>query len=258
MDSAKLESLRLVGAAVRHRSFGSGVIEGLNRDVLTVSFSQGRKKFIFPDAFEQFLRVEDKDVNSELERFLARRRGKAQAKRQELHRRDQLRRRIREMKVLPASHAAFDLNAEQVRECLEKGSVPTGVYLSGYSKGSPRLAVRINPNSLCFLTALPKGSPESERRVLGAFMAAGDFFGQQSQAGLVRAHERYILAVGPDKAPRLWDFFAPEERPERFGRVPFRYLDVNGAGRLLEELLKECRGEKAEEFMAYFKKLNKI
>ncbi|MBS5433450.1 MAG: hypothetical protein KHY12_06780 [Firmicutes bacterium] len=33
MDSAKIENLRLVGAAVRHRSFGSGVIEELNRDV---------------------------------------------------------------------------------------------------------------------------------------------------------------------------------------------------------------------------------
>lgn len=33
MGSAKIENLRLVGAAVRHRSFGSGVIEELNRDV---------------------------------------------------------------------------------------------------------------------------------------------------------------------------------------------------------------------------------
>jgi len=40
--------------------------------------------------------------------------------------------------------------------------------------------------------------------------------------------------------------------------VPFRHLDANGAGRLLEALLKARRDEKAEEFMAFFKKRNKI
>jgi hypothetical protein len=48
----KLEALEM-GASVLHKKFGIGTVERLNKGekFIYVKFSEGEKKFIFPDAF---------------------------------------------------------------------------------------------------------------------------------------------------------------------------------------------------------------
>ena len=47
-----------VGATVKHKIFGEGVIAKLNDKHIYVEFKAGQKNFIFPDAFKQgFLKI---------------------------------------------------------------------------------------------------------------------------------------------------------------------------------------------------------
>lgn len=48
-----------VGAAVSHAKFGTGKVIELGGGYVTVSFEQGEKRFMFPDAFESgFLKAQ--------------------------------------------------------------------------------------------------------------------------------------------------------------------------------------------------------
>ena len=47
-----------IGATVRHKIFGEGVIAKFNGKHIYVEFKTGQKNFVFPDAFKQgFLKI---------------------------------------------------------------------------------------------------------------------------------------------------------------------------------------------------------
>ena len=52
----------LVGVKVRHAIFGIGEIKACSGNYLTIEFSSKTSKFIYPDAFEKFIKAEDADV----------------------------------------------------------------------------------------------------------------------------------------------------------------------------------------------------
>lgn len=47
--------MQLIGQPIKHVTFGKGVVTDWNGNVITVCFSAGEKKFIYPDAFSNFL-----------------------------------------------------------------------------------------------------------------------------------------------------------------------------------------------------------
>lgn len=52
----------MIGQKVHHKSFGAGTITCLDGTLLSVSFSAGEKKFVYPDAFESFLTAADTEL----------------------------------------------------------------------------------------------------------------------------------------------------------------------------------------------------
>lgn len=56
----------LENLAVRHKSFGDGVIVLQNDKYITVKFSEIEKKFVYPDIFEKFLTLADGSVPQEI------------------------------------------------------------------------------------------------------------------------------------------------------------------------------------------------
>lgn len=52
----------MIGYKVHHNNFGDGTIIDRSGNLLTVDFNGNKKKFIYPDAFEKFL----KSANHEL------------------------------------------------------------------------------------------------------------------------------------------------------------------------------------------------
>lgn len=56
----------LVGVKVRHANFGIGEIKACSGNYLTIEFSSKTSKFIYPDAFEKFIKAEDADVQASI------------------------------------------------------------------------------------------------------------------------------------------------------------------------------------------------
>ncbi len=56
---------------VAHKTFGAGVITNHVGNYITVAFSTATKKFVYPDAFDKFLTLEDGTVSDEIMRDLA-------------------------------------------------------------------------------------------------------------------------------------------------------------------------------------------
>lgn len=261
MEAVQTTAQKLIGQTVKHRAFGSGVIEELTGNVVTVNFSDGDKKFIYPDAFESFLSLEDEESMKEFNKLMENRRIRIQAKRQEQHEKDVTRKRIYCIKIGHDSHAVFSVDNNGVKEFEEKGYAFTGRYMSGFSEGRARTAGRIKPNSLCFLTVLEKGKPETERVLRGIFMAAEDFYGDECTDGQVKAHKKYCIMLDKNSLFRLWEPVAETEVPKRFGGICFRYVSEDAAKKILlavRERLGEEKKELADEFYEYFCKVNKI
>lgn len=60
----------IINQTVIHKAFGCGVIAGIDGAYLSVLFKNQEKRFVFPDAFAQFLRFEDADAQAEVEEMI--------------------------------------------------------------------------------------------------------------------------------------------------------------------------------------------
>ena len=65
--------MNLLGEHVRHQVFGEGRIVSISKNYVTVRFDIGDKVFVFPDAFEKFLVLSNKELSSRMEAYLKRR-----------------------------------------------------------------------------------------------------------------------------------------------------------------------------------------
>lgn len=52
----------MIGTKVKHAVFGSGIITEFDGSYITVEFATKTSKFIYPDAFEKFIKAEDETV----------------------------------------------------------------------------------------------------------------------------------------------------------------------------------------------------
>ena len=51
--------MELIGLKVKHTVFGAGVITEMEGNYITVEFAAKTTRFVYPDAFEKFLKAED-------------------------------------------------------------------------------------------------------------------------------------------------------------------------------------------------------
>lgn len=61
----------LTGKTVRNKKFGEGVIAESGGQYFTVSFSQGEKKYAFPDSFANgFLEIDDEELVASCKKYV--------------------------------------------------------------------------------------------------------------------------------------------------------------------------------------------
>jgi len=68
--------MNLLGEAVRHKVFGEGRIVSVTGNYVTVRFGQEEKTFLFPDAFENFLTLENGELSERMQAYLRKRQQK--------------------------------------------------------------------------------------------------------------------------------------------------------------------------------------
>lgn len=254
--------MQLIGQPIKHGTFGKGIVTDWNDATITINFSDGEKKFIYSDAFSKFLHLKNDALQREVQKLLDRREAVKKAERQAiqaLHERNNL---LQNLKISPQSQAVFNIKPGQYKELFSTWSVSTGRYVSGYSKGEPRVPERLKPNSMCLLTECAANQPEQERRIIGAFMVEEDFLGSHCRDGIIRAHPMYRLQLCPEHQLPFWPYVVQEPEKQRWGGTALKYMTNKAGERILFDIkeLSLCdeSQECAEDFYQYYCKLNRL
>jgi hypothetical protein len=254
--------MQLVGQTICHSTFGNGVVTGCGGDILTICFPAGEKKFIYPDAFAGHLTLENSAMQRKIQGVLTAREEAKTARRQAAQAKQERRRRLCTLRITPHAQAVFDVRPEQRDALFSAWSVSTGTYVSGCSRGQPRIPDRLKPNSLCLLTGRADGAPEGERRILGAFMVEEDFFGSDCRDGIVKAHPVYRLELPRESCLRFWPYITREPSEQRWGRTALKYCANSTVERVLFDMKTMFLGtekeEAAERFYQYYCLLNRL
>lgn len=249
------------GYTVRHRVFGKGKITDLTPKVVSVCFGDTEKRFVYPDAFADFLTLGDRKAEDYVKKQIAETEAAKQAKKRELQ--DEIERihKLLNFKLSSDSHAVFDIPATAVEETLGSYTVSTGTNTTGYKKGLPKSASKMAPNSVCILTTRPAGQPEQERRIIGLFMVKEDFFGQEHTDGIIEGHAEYRLSIPKQKRPLFWEQTKSGKKP-CWGNTAFKYCSVETADRILLKLTETFKNtlnrDRIEALCTYFRAMNRL
>ncbi len=160
---------------------------------------------------------------------------------------------LENLKLSPQSQAVFHIDPEQHETVFSSWTVSTGCYLSGYSKGEPRIPDRLQPNSMCLLT---------ERRIVGAFMVEDDFIGTCCTDGVIQAHPAHRIQLPPERQPLFWPYVVKEPEKQRWGKAAFKYMSNRTGEKILfdckESALTADEKSRIERFYRYYCKLNRL
>lgn len=241
--------MELVGQVVQHVTFGTGVISKQSDRFVLVDFEQGQKRFAYPKAFSQFLKLKDADMQKQAsDNCQKAMQVHQERKQQELAKRERLE-QLHTISLSPQSQAVFDIDMDKAAAYIRGGSISTGTYLSGYSKGNPKVPNRMKPNTCCLLTGVPQNGTEKDRRILGVFMVDENFYGTVCKDGIVLAHEKYRVLLPEDKQISYWDQVEHEEKVLRWGRAVFKYMNNAVMQKILKKLTRQLDGTEEKESM---------
>lgn len=253
--------MNLIGQSIQHKAFGNGVIIDLTDNIITICFSKGEKKFIYPDAFSSYLTLKDNSMQSTIHKILRKKKKAENAKKQEIQQERERIERINKLKITPNSHAAFNISADRKNLVFSSWTLSTGCYLSGNSKGKPRIPNRLKPNSLCILTECTNEMKENDRRIIGVSMVKDNFYGKLCKDGLIESHPLYRIALKEEESLPFWSYIKAET-PQRWGNIVFKYFSNESMQQILSDisisLNKPKEKELANEFYQYFCKINRL
>ena len=104
--------MQLIGQSIKHVTFGKGVVTDWNGNVITVCFSAGEKKFIYPDAFSNFLILKNADAQKKVQHLLDVREEERETELKELQEQQEKKHMLENLKLSPQSQAVFHIDAE--------------------------------------------------------------------------------------------------------------------------------------------------
>ncbi len=249
--------MNIKGQAINHNILGGGVVMDLTDDKITICFPQGNKEFVFPDAFKKHLAFTDKKT----QQYIISQISEKESEKIRQQKESELQRKLINFEITANSHAVFDIMPKQTAQVLKTFVVSTGKYLVGHSKGKPRIADRLKPNSVCLITERPTGKPEEKRRIIGAFMVKGDFFGEDCHDGLIEGHPEHRMLIPAENPLLFWEHFSQKATP-RWGNTAFKYCSGTAMNQILSKMVQMLedtdRYDDALAFYQYFCKVNRI
>lgn len=251
--------MNLIGLDVVHKTYDEGTITKLDDNKMEVEFGTCIKTFVYPDSFEKFFTVEDKTAQNYINQKLEEQRA---VKKQEMN---QLEKKIAASsfakKKRKNEHVVFALEANELDDAMRDGRVFVGRYLSGKSKGAPRVPQNINANSICVLTTKAKDEEEHSRAIAGIFMAAEDFIGENCRDGIVRAHQDYRIFWDEDHKKLLfWNYIGKQFQTGKWGNTGMKYLTEPTIRKIFADMIEAAQDheeqENLREFYEYFCEMN--
>jgi len=270
----------LVNEQVMHKVFGRGKVVKCNNSFIKIDFPVGKKKFVFPDAFETFLTLTDPKSAKFVEKIVQEKKKAYQEEKKRLNsfkplenekgRRFLERERLLKIPKTPkpqhCAQSVFWCTSQELDSVFAKGNIFTGEIKSGKEKGQPKRLARISQNSACLLTTRDSDVPEKNRRIIGVFMVTEKFNIKQCADGCIPAHSEYRLRLSEQEAEKMlfWNYYVDTRYPHKMtwntGR--HRYFDNEWMAQILRDIIsikkKPQEIENAQRFFEYFCRMNQI
>lgn len=271
----------LINKKVIHEVFGEGKILEKNDDYLKIQFGDEEKTFLFPNAFESFLKFKSaKDAERLLpnikKKFLIRQKEEEEHQEQ-VYKERMIRieeyRAERDSKsnsksksrrsVQETSNIAFRLS---YGDGVEEWKAYAGLVLRGDNQGKPKTIGRALKNTLCILTACDEDASEDSRYIYGVFLVDEVFKGDKNQEGYVGADDKYRIKLSKEEANKIlfWNYYANATNPQRilWNSGLFRYFHNTQAAQILKAIAELKKGtedeELAKDFYEQFCSINRI
>jgi hypothetical protein len=263
----------LIKKTVMHKSFGQGTIIECSDSYVAVQFESGIKEFVYPDAFDRYLKLVDKKAADsvdkileklEMEREIEEQRIKEQKEMELEETRRQMRiEKLKQSKIHSSSQVAFNCGEEELDAIFSDWKIFTGTIKSGANQGRINKLVRVQHNSACLITSKDEGARERDRYICGFFMADEGFSGKLCQDGYIPAHKDYRIKLSTEESKKMpfWKYYLNEKYPDNMiwsGR--HRYFDNIVMAQILKDLieLKSEQEAQLQEFFDYFCTVNQI
>ncbi len=269
--------MNLIKKQVIHKYFGKGSVIGQDETSVEIHFSSGDKKFIYPDAFENFLTLTDTKAAESVSDIIVKKTEDRRVKELELELEKELERKEQEelleriklqtnFKIHPCSQAAFWCKEDEIEDTFTNWSISTGTIKSGINEGKPNKPVRLHSNSACLLTQRKQGSSEKGRRIIGLFMVEDKFVGKLCDDGIIPSNPKYRLRLSEDESEKIlfWNYYINEKYPDNttWNTGRYRYFDNLWMAQILKDIvdLKKDQPdlEEAQNFFDHFCVANQI
>ncbi|WP_432352508.1 malate synthase [Sporosarcina sp. A2] len=265
--------MNLVNEEITHKVFGEGNIVGHEESIITIEFSTDTKKFVYPDAFENFITLNDSSIAKTLKEVFLKRKieeelleKQLEEEKKSLMLEQQLRDKLKNNKIHESSQIAFWLDEENQEGIFSDWQVSTGTVQSGKNEGQPNRVARLRPNSAGLLTVRESDQPEIERRILGLYMVNEMFSGNLGEDGMVPSHEEFRIELTEQEAEKMlfWNYYINKNYPERtsWNSGKFRYFDNVWTAQILKDIIALKTDEQqiveVEKFLEYFCKMNAL
>lgn len=269
--------MNLINKKITHKTFGEGYIVDQDESFITIDFKDFNKKFVYPDAFGQFITLEDRETAKSLKKIITKLKIEQEAlekeqeekREQELEeqkRKDHLRKLIKNNKIHESSQIVFWLDEEEKESAFTDWQVSTGTIQSGKNKGQPNKPARLLPNSAALLTVRESDQDEQERRILGLYMVNETYTGNLSEDGMVPSHEEFKIELTDEESEKMlfWNYYINENYPHRmtWNSGKYRYYDNVWTAQILKDIMALRSDEEdikmLERFLDYFCKMNSL
>jgi len=259
----------LLNKEITHKVFGEGDIVDQDESFITIEFDDDTKKFVYPDAFGEFITLKDRETAKSLKKIISKRERekeklekKLEKEREQQALEQQRREKLKNNKIHESSQIVFWLDEEEQRNVFTDWQVSTGKIQSGKSKGEPNRPARLSLNSVGLLTVRNSDQPETERQIIGLYLVGG----MLSDEGMVSAHPEYRIELTDQEAEKMlfWNYYINKNYPNRttWNSGKYRYYDNVWTAQILKDIIELKRDEKeikaVENFLEYFCKINAL
>ena len=123
--------MELIGQAIRHDTYGMGVVTARTEGTITIHFDAGEKRFLYPDAFDRHLKLKNSVLQARAKAALREQEKDEEERMRKLQASQERRARLRNMKITSCAQVVFDVTEEEADQVFDRWAVSTGCYLSG-------------------------------------------------------------------------------------------------------------------------------
>lgn len=267
----------LLNKQVTHAKWGTGTITAQDDAIVSIQFDEVAKKFVYPDAFEMHLTIQNEEDAAEFSAMIVEKEERQQQKlleqqqhREQAQKKEQKRLQYERLatnhKLHPQSQLVFWCDEEEKQSVFKEWTLFSGAMKSGQNKGKPNKAVRLHQNSAVIITARAPKTSEQDRRILGLYMVKEGFYGKLGDDGFIPAHSQFRIQLSEQESAQLyfWNYYMNEKTPNKmaWSTGKYRYFLNEWTAQILRDIynVKTNAQEKADvkEFLQHFCKMNQI